>query len=508
MKRDIFVDHSNANEERRPSSEGKDVSHPLQQKVDTSPRQREQQGRLTQLKDVSEESKSNGLPSLLRTGIEALSGMDMSGVVVHRNSSKPAELNALAYAQGNDIHLGPGQDKHLPHEAWHVVQQAQGRVKPTTQLKGKIPVNDDKGLECEADVMGDRAMQHATVLRKAKQAPVAFRSLKTQLKQSSAAKHSSTVLQGVFLFVINTDDYTLENTQYFRVKGKFLTGNKEEKHVTADSVKDNLWTGMEGMTIMEFTERLLTIVDEYEHLPGLDLIHAHKLDDDEDAVVAGINGPMRENYKKFIQAWDEMSFHASQLRASADIFKNAQQKKDKDAAAFHVQNSALVLIGNLDKFRDLMPLVNVISGLQKRGNEREAKAFLESGEATRHIDNANDALWAFFDFAAIDELGGNSLVGLRDSVPWLDIAELTEPVMGNTGKQANQLTAQDYIDAVAGVMLANHIRLTRLSYPEQCRSSGFGSAENVRAKLNEYGSPVTRATVVNYATGGWDFFRG
>lgn len=35
------------------------------------------------------------------------------------------------YSQGTDIHIGPGQEKHLPHEAWHVVQQKQGRVKPT-----------------------------------------------------------------------------------------------------------------------------------------------------------------------------------------------------------------------------------------------------------------------------------------------------------------------------------------------------------------------------------------
>ncbi|MEL6127089.1 MAG: DUF4157 domain-containing protein, partial [Pseudomonadota bacterium] len=38
----------------------------------------------------------------------------------------------MAYAQGSNIHLGPGQDQHLPHEAWHVVQQRQGRVPTTT----------------------------------------------------------------------------------------------------------------------------------------------------------------------------------------------------------------------------------------------------------------------------------------------------------------------------------------------------------------------------------------
>ena len=101
----------------------------------------------------------NGLPDGLKCGIEAMSGLSMGHVKVHYNSSKPAQLNAHAYAQGSDIHLGPGQDHHLPHEAWHVVQQAQGRVRPTMQLKSGVPVNDDQGLEQEADVMGARALR-------------------------------------------------------------------------------------------------------------------------------------------------------------------------------------------------------------------------------------------------------------------------------------------------------------------------------------------------------------
>jgi len=96
------------------------------------------------------------LPSGLKSGIENLSGYDMSDVHVHYNSAKPRAVGALAYAQGNQIHLGAGQEKHLPHEAWHVVQQKQGRVKPTKQYK-KHSLNDDKGLEKEADIMGTKA---------------------------------------------------------------------------------------------------------------------------------------------------------------------------------------------------------------------------------------------------------------------------------------------------------------------------------------------------------------
>ena len=103
-------------------------------------------------------ANNTGLPDQLKSGIESLSGLSMDHVRVHFNSSQPAQLNALAYAQGSDIHLAPGQEQHLPHEAWHVVQQAQGRVQPTMQMKG-MAINDDQGLETEADLMGARAVQ-------------------------------------------------------------------------------------------------------------------------------------------------------------------------------------------------------------------------------------------------------------------------------------------------------------------------------------------------------------
>ena len=99
-----------------------------------------------------------GLPNTLQKGVENLSGQSMDDVKVHYNSDKPAKLGAHAYAQGTDIHLGKGQEKHLPHEAWHVVQQKEGRVKPTVQKKEKIPINDDTSLETEADIMGSKAL--------------------------------------------------------------------------------------------------------------------------------------------------------------------------------------------------------------------------------------------------------------------------------------------------------------------------------------------------------------
>lgn len=99
-----------------------------------------------------------GLPDTLKAGIENLSGISMDDVRVHYNSPKPAQLQALAYTKGTEIHVAPGQTKHLPHEAWHVVQQKQGRVMPTMQFGGNF-INDNPVLEREADFMGAKAVQ-------------------------------------------------------------------------------------------------------------------------------------------------------------------------------------------------------------------------------------------------------------------------------------------------------------------------------------------------------------
>src|SRR5882757_4759134 len=103
--------------------------------------------------DKPRQTAVNGLPAQLKGAVEGLSGLPMDDVRVSYNSPAPAQLGALAYAKGNQIHLGPGHEQHLPHEAWHVVQQKQGRVKPTLQAKG-LAINDDQALETEADVMG------------------------------------------------------------------------------------------------------------------------------------------------------------------------------------------------------------------------------------------------------------------------------------------------------------------------------------------------------------------
>ena len=106
---------------------------------------------------VQKRENNTGMPDGLKSGVESLSGLSMDDVNVHYNSAKPAEVQALAYTQGTDIHVGPGQENHLPHEAWHVAQQKQGRVRPTMRMAG-TRINDDSSLEAEADEKGAEAL--------------------------------------------------------------------------------------------------------------------------------------------------------------------------------------------------------------------------------------------------------------------------------------------------------------------------------------------------------------
>ncbi len=126
------------------------------------------------------------VPASLKERVENLSGVAMNDVRVHHNSAKPAQLQALAYTQGTQIHLAPGQERLLPHEAWHVVQQKQGRVIPTLRAPG-LAINDDAGLEREADDFGARA---------ARGGEKAFSPPTTPLQ----AGHSPQVIQGYFVY--------------------------------------------------------------------------------------------------------------------------------------------------------------------------------------------------------------------------------------------------------------------------------------------------------------------
>jgi len=113
---------------------------------------------------IRPESAGRALPERLRRSLETLSGYDLSDVRVHADSVLPEQVGARAFAHGSDIYLEPGAEETLAHEAWHVVQQKQGRVRATRELGsaaqglGGTGLNDDGELEAEAEVMGRLAL--------------------------------------------------------------------------------------------------------------------------------------------------------------------------------------------------------------------------------------------------------------------------------------------------------------------------------------------------------------
>ena len=120
-----------------------------------------QNSQMQQMQAATQSVNNTGLPDKLKSGMENLTGLSLDHVRVHYNSPKPATVQAHAYAQGSNIHLASGQEKHLPHELGHVVQQMQGRVEPTISVGG-MAVNDNATLEHEATAMGSKALQCAS----------------------------------------------------------------------------------------------------------------------------------------------------------------------------------------------------------------------------------------------------------------------------------------------------------------------------------------------------------
>lgn len=116
------------------------------------------------VKQRKAESEVNltGIPAQMKTDFERRSGLSFDDVRVHYASDRPAKLGALAYTQGNQVYIGPGQEKHLPHELTHVVQQKRNMVQPNGMVNGE-PLNDDSALERAADNMEFPSIDTANV---------------------------------------------------------------------------------------------------------------------------------------------------------------------------------------------------------------------------------------------------------------------------------------------------------------------------------------------------------
>jgi hypothetical protein len=90
------------------------------------------------------------------------SGIQQSPVLTAQRKMLASIINGnsrvaqrAAEEQGSDSQVAPRLEQHSPHE----IQRAQGGVQPTStvQMNEGMPINDDPGLEHEADVMGAKA---------------------------------------------------------------------------------------------------------------------------------------------------------------------------------------------------------------------------------------------------------------------------------------------------------------------------------------------------------------
>lgn len=133
---------------------------------------------------------ATGLPDNLKTGVESLSGHSLDDVKVHYNSAKPVQLQALAYAQGTDIHLGPGQEKHLPHEAWHVVQRKQGRVQADGKRVDSPSATGSEPVQLKLNTKGDKIAGKAASIKKEVKATIARNTPREMLDDIAALRTS------------------------------------------------------------------------------------------------------------------------------------------------------------------------------------------------------------------------------------------------------------------------------------------------------------------------------
>ncbi len=149
QKREFFKNTSRSVAQAIGNSSGGEFSEYISQ----SPILQKQADLSDAVNSTYKEPNLTGLPDDMKSNFESNSGFDLSDVRVNYNSDKPAQLQALAYAQGSEIHIAPGQEQHLGHELWHVVQQKQGRVTPTHKLEFGF-LNADPNLEGEAERLG------------------------------------------------------------------------------------------------------------------------------------------------------------------------------------------------------------------------------------------------------------------------------------------------------------------------------------------------------------------
>ncbi|MFA0963567.1 DUF4157 domain-containing protein [Roseivirga sp. BDSF3-8] len=440
---------------------------------------------------VQRQENKTGLPDQLKSGIENLSGYSMDDVKVHYNSSRPAQLQAHAYAQGTDIHMAPGQEQHLPHEAWHVVQQKQGRVQPTKQLKGKTAVNDDAGLEHEADVMGARAMQFK-LTGGSPLAPVAV---------------ATPVVQRVLSRFELGDAGTEDNTLNVKVWDMIVAGRTPSPYSNTMGAHSTAWIAhidavrrhVVGYHLDDACRYLIALGDE--HL-GSELLHLSTL--------------LEES-------------HRNKLGTAEERLRNKKDELEAFAIEANITDKQAVITGMREyvdaylTFVNYMPTSTLQQGDPRGHGEGEAHGYVNTFEyglslvddsdltradlanatpntqdhtiLTQNLkvieENYNDVVKAQGDVATRGE--DNTKRKLWEKV-WAMFAQETPAVFS-----AYQVKRNDVVPEIWALTLRSFLKTIKKAYPYTARHIGINDEANLRHQLGLYAAENNAYVPQQYA---------
>ena len=214
----------------------------------------------------------------IREPMEQGFGADFSRVKVHTDTQSDQlnrAIQAKAFTTGQDVFFRQGEynpgsrggQELIAHELTHVVQQNGGAVQPTMQMKEKVNVNDDVGMEREADVMGANAMQ---IKEKHSEEIVQKRSQKGESGFGSA---SGGVVQRMIAVAIDDNQFISTKINKKRPRGEH--GSQGDHTTPFTSLQNQIANAIENVTLDDAWVNLYDTYKVYTTLPGWELSKKH-----------------------------------------------------------------------------------------------------------------------------------------------------------------------------------------------------------------------------------------
>lgn len=166
--------------------------------------------------------KNENLPEDLQTNMEHSLGHDFSNVNIQKDSQEAADMHARAFTKGDSVHFARGEfDPHseqgknlIGHEFTHVAQQRSGAVQPTRIMGKGLQLNDNQGLEHEADHFGRKAAKGDPVSKYRSSGLGMRNSMRVAQAKSDVVQRSIDTFGGKW----DTDQYDLKKDEVNGIK--------------------------------------------------------------------------------------------------------------------------------------------------------------------------------------------------------------------------------------------------------------------------------------------------